>query len=105
MMIKPSRDGICVAIRMRPLNEREITSGQENIFKCVTDQNAIVQMKDGQIVEGVSYAYDKVFNGTASTNEVYSHIAEDIVEKVVQGVNGTIFACKCYFSLYLQFFS
>ena len=88
------REGICVGIRMRPLNEREISNGQDKIFRCINDRNAISQVKDSQLVEGQTYHYDKVFDERSSTVEVYSHIGRDIVQGVMNGINGTIFACK-----------
>lgn len=86
-----AKQGICVAIRMRPLNEREQSGGQEKIFSCSTQTNAIVHTKDAMAVE-TSY-YDKVFDETAANKEVYAQIAQGIVEGVVKGINGTIFAC------------
>ena len=40
-----SAEKICVAIRMRPLNEREKNSGQEACFRVNSEQNSIVQLK------------------------------------------------------------
>jgi len=85
-------EGICVAIRMRPLNERELTGGQQAVFQCLPGQNAVAQLKEGQPLEGQTYYYDKVFNGQATTAEVYTHIARNAVKNVVNGINGTIFA-------------
>ena len=86
-------EGISVGIRMRPMNEREIQSGQEVLFKCDESKNLIYQIKaDNQPLEGQSYFYDKVFDGQSNTVDVYSHIAKDIVHNVVKGMNGTIFA-------------
>ena len=93
-MEKQSKEGICVAIRMRPLNDREVSGGQEKIFSCATQTNSISQLKDGAPVDGQIYYYDKVFDGASATQEVYSHVARDIVKNVVFGINGTIFACK-----------
>ena len=53
-------EGICVGIRMRPLNEREIQSGQEKIFKCVPNCNAITQINPTDPGAGQTYYYDKV---------------------------------------------
>lgn len=89
-----SSEGICVAIRMRPLNDRETNSGQEKIFKCLNNCNAVQQVKDNLPVEGQTYYYDKVFDETSNTANVYSHIGLDIVQGVMSGINGTIFACK-----------
>lgn len=36
---------ICVAIRMRPLNEREKSSDQEACFRVHSEQNSIVQLR------------------------------------------------------------
>ena len=93
-----SSEGICVGIRCRPLNERELNNGQDKIFKCFKERNAISQVKENQPVEGQTYFYDKVFDESSTTVEVYTHIGKDIVNGVMNGINGTIFACKncCY---------
>ena len=100
-MEKPvAQEGICVAIRMRPLNEREISGGQERIFSCIKSSNSVQQLsKDGTAIEGQTYYYDKVFDGKAVTQEVYTSVAKDIVKGVVMGINGTIFACKFHLPL------
>ena len=92
-------EGICVGIRMRPLNDREKSSGQDKIFQV--ERNSVAQIHHGQVVDNQVYNYDKVFNESATTSEVYRHIAKDIVTGVLNGINGTIFACK--FILILQF--
>ena len=89
-------EGICVAIRMRPLNEREITGGQEAVFRCTSKDNRISQLKDNQVVEGQTYFYDKVFDERATTAEVYTHVGRNAVKNVAAGINGTIFACESY---------
>lgn len=91
-----SSEGICVAIRMRPLNEREISGGQEASFRCTSRDNRISQLKDNQVVEGQTYYYDKVFDERATTAEVYTHVGKDAVRNVASGINGTIFACKIH---------
>jgi hypothetical protein len=86
-------EGIFVAIRMRPLNEREISSGQEKIFSCFGNNNSVCQLKENQPLDGQAYYYDKVFGEACATQEVYNHTAKNIVQNVVNGINGTIFAC------------
>jgi hypothetical protein len=73
----PKGEGICVGIRMRPLNERlaisfitcscfinliiykrEINSGQEKIFKCIPNSNAISHTHPE--TQGQIFYYDKV---------------------------------------------
>ena len=88
-------EGICVAIRMRPLNDREKSNGEEVVFGC-TSNNSISQVRGDQVVEGQTYSYDKVFDEGATTAEVYTHVGKDAVRNVAAGINGTIFACKVY---------
>lgn len=87
-------EGICVAIRMRPLNDRELSGGQEAVFRCTPKDNRVAQIKDNQTVEGQTYHYDKVFDEHATTAEVYTHVGRNAVKNVAAGINGTIFACK-----------
>lgn len=87
----PTQEGICVAIRMRPLNERELNGGQHELFKCLPN-NSVGQLKDGQPLDGQIYYYDKVFDANTNTATVYEHIGTDIVKSVTSGINGTIFA-------------
>ena len=92
-MDKTSSEGICVTIRMRPLNEREVSSGQAPVFKCLKQHNAVAQIRaDGQPIEGQINHYDKVFDENATTTDVYDYVGTKIVKGVVNGVNGTIFA-------------
>lgn len=82
----------CVAIRMRPLNTREVSAGQQKAFKCFP-QNSIAQIgRDETVIENQLYNYDKVFSEMDSTSNVYTYAAADIVSGVIQGLNGTIFA-------------
>lgn len=97
----PNSEGICVAIRMRPLNERENSGGQEAAYRCTARDNKISQLKDGQVMDGQTYFYDRVFDESATTAEVYTHIGRDAVKNVAAGINGTIFACKKSLNLYL----
>lgn len=88
-----STERICVAIRIRPLNEKEIASSQEKAFKS-SGNNSICQCSNTGPSDETMYYYDKIFDEDASTTDVYSHVAKDIVQGVVQGINGTIFACN-----------
>ena len=94
MIQAPATEGICVAIRMRPLNDRELSGGQEAVFRCTPKDNRVAQIKDNQTVEGQTYHYDKVFDEHATTAEVYTHVGRNAVKNVAAGINGTIFACK-----------
>ena len=69
-----SSEGISVAIRMRPLNERERSAMQLPIYRCNAQLNTISQLKDNNIVEAQTYKYDKVFDESISTPDVYDFV-------------------------------
>ena len=86
-----------MGIRMRPLNEREILSGQQSIFRCLPNSNTITQVnKDAVPVDGQCYNYNKVFDESSSTEAVYEYTGKNIVAGVANGINGTVFACKSH---------
>ena len=92
-MEKQDQEGICVAIRMRGLNERELKSGSAPVFKCLTNERvALMNEKDGNPIERDTYQYDKVFDSKANTVNIYDHVGRNLVEGVVTGINATIFA-------------
>jgi hypothetical protein len=61
----------------------------------LSQNNTVSQLKaDGQPMEGQIYCYDQVFDQTSSTMDVYQGVGNDILKGVVNGINGTIFACE-----------
>lgn len=81
---------------MRPLNQNE--GSLNRVWKVLPKYNSVTQTtRNGQpLPERVSgrtfFSFDKTFNETVSTTEVYDSVAKDIVSSVVSGLNGTIFA-------------
>lgn len=87
-------EGIYVGVRMRPLNQREIKDSAIKAYRCHSSSNTVYQCtKDGISVDN-GYSYDKVFCEQSTTEDVYQHIGKKIVDGVLRGINGTIFACK-----------
>jgi centromeric protein E len=89
--------GVIVAIRMRPLNEREKAGEQRKTWRCLPQYNSITQMHaDGKALPDAKgstfFTYDRIFDEDCSTEEVYAGAARDLVQAVVKGVNGTVFA-------------
>ena len=77
---------IRVMCRFRPLNESEKTTGSKEVVKFPKDAD------DTCIVGGKVYAFDRVFKPDASQESVYAATAKEIVDDVLSGYNGTIFA-------------
>jgi centromeric protein E len=81
---------------MRPLNTRENKASR--VWRVLQKYNSITQTtSEGkplpERVTGRTYfTFDKTFGESSTTREVYNDIAQGIVESVVNGLNGTIFA-------------
>lgn len=77
---------IRVMCRFRPLNESEEKSGSKIVVKFPSDS------EDTVIIAGKVYVFDKVFKPDSTQEKVYTATAKEIVEDVLSGYNGTIFA-------------
>ncbi|XP_067141654.1 centromere-associated protein E-like [Centruroides vittatus] len=85
-------DNIHVAIRVRPLIAREKNNRSEIHWK-VENKNTIIQVDNtGKLVPNCSYTFDRVFNVNESNVCIYEEICLPIVNSVMEGINGTIFA-------------
>ncbi|XP_078580045.1 uncharacterized protein LOC144864124 isoform X3 [Branchiostoma floridae x Branchiostoma japonicum] len=85
-----SSDAFKVAIRVRPLIARERKTGAQMFWSCDTKQ--IFQLgADGKQL-GLGHFFDRVFDHEETTQDVYDEIAQPIIESVMEGYNGTIFA-------------
>ncbi|CAF1598995.1 unnamed protein product, partial [Didymodactylos carnosus] len=71
---------IKVVCRVRPLNDKEERARSKSVVKFPSDHDD----KD--------YVFDKVFRPDATQEKVYIEAAKEIVEYVLKGYNGTIFA-------------
>ncbi|XP_050042789.1 uncharacterized protein [Dermacentor andersoni] len=78
---------IKVAVRLRPPIEREINSGEKAIWKA---HGNTIYMESGKI--NSLHTFDHVFDSTSTNLEVYQKYCHPIVESVMLGFNGTIFA-------------
>jgi centromeric protein E len=82
-------DKIRVAIRVRPLNQREQTAGSV----WMIEENRITQCTiTGRPIPSASYVFDNIFEGKQPSHSVYEATASDIIQSAMDGVNGTIFA-------------
>nr|CAH7761503.1 unnamed protein product [Callosobruchus chinensis] len=85
-----SQENVRVFIRIRPLSKKEISEGKENIVVCDYRENLIVLKKNGEHTK--PFKFDHVFGSSTAQLDMYRMIAFPIVEKALEGYNGTIFA-------------
>ncbi|XP_063778148.1 kinesin-1 heavy chain [Pseudophryne corroboree] len=83
-MADPAECSIKVMCRIRPLNDSEVVRGDKYVAKF--------QGEDTVIITSKPYAFDRVFQSSASQEQVYNACAKAIVKDVLEGYNGTIFA-------------
>ncbi|UXI22915.1 hypothetical protein NH340_JMT08858 [Sarcoptes scabiei] len=77
-------DNVRVVVRCRPLLP-DLEQNEESVVKILNDDQTI-QIASRQ------FTFDRIFSPSSSEDEVYSKSAKHIVDCVLQGYNGTIFA-------------
>jgi centromeric protein E len=80
-------ENITVSVRIRPLNERELSSGDTCAWQ--TENNNSIKEISGTR----NFLYDKVYNKDVDTREIFYCQGIEVIEKAISGYNGCIF---CY---------
>ncbi|TMX01445.1 hypothetical protein EJD97_024485 [Solanum chilense] len=87
------KEKIFVAVRLRPLNEREITCNDVSDWECIN--NTTIFYKNSMSERSLfptACAYDRVFGYDCSTRQVYEEAAKGVALSVLSGINSSIFA-------------
>ncbi|XP_046644917.1 kinesin-like protein KIF3A [Daphnia pulicaria] len=94
-------ENVKVVVRVRPLSETEKTAGYKTVVKVDSVNNTIILRAQNNGANGTgqsyndvdrSFVFDSVFGQESSQMEVYNHAARPLVQNVLEGYNGTIFA-------------
>lgn len=82
-----------VAVRCRPMSSDEVQAGYETIVHIKPERGEVIvtNTKDVGEKERV-FSFDLTFEQTCKQKDVFDHAALPIVESVLEGYNGTIFA-------------
>ncbi len=92
-----SDTNVRVALRCRPINDREILL---NDAGCVRFGNGNIIMTNPSIPsEEHAFAFDFIFDQSSNQLGVWEAVGVPTVEKAFSGFNGTIFACKLIMSV------
>lgn len=81
-------------VRVRPLNGKELDGHCKNIV-CVDTINSEITVENPNAAQGEPpkvFSFDAVFDTDSTQVDIYNETARPIVDKVLQGYNGTIFA-------------
>ena len=84
-------EAIRVAIRCRPLSEQERKDNREIVVKMVKDTGEVILQKPGEEVPKV-FTFDSVYDWNIEQEQIFTDLAYPIIDFVLQGYNGTIFA-------------
>ena len=96
--MSPLNNKIIVAIRMRPLNNKESNTDTRS-WRVLPKYNSVAQCTNEgrplqeRIINRTFFSYDKAFAESSTTQQVYEATSQGIVNSVAaEGKNGTIFA-------------
>ncbi|KAL8594876.1 Kinesin-like protein kif3b [Nucella lapillus] len=87
-------ESVKVVVRCRPLNEKEKKGGCHRIVDLV-GKTGTVEVKNPKGVANEppkSFTFDAVYDWNSKQQDVYDETVHDLVECVLEGFNGTIFA-------------
>ncbi|GAA0147573.1 hypothetical protein LIER_07238 [Lithospermum erythrorhizon] len=87
----PHEEKILVSVRLRPLNEREVSQNDVSDWECVNNTTIISKGHD-RPMSPTTYSFDRVFGSDSSTRQVYEEGAKKVALSVVNGINASIFA-------------
>lgn len=73
------------------MNSKEINQGSASVVS-VSSKDRSVTLKQAAEAEGRKFTYDYVYGVDSTQQQVYDEAAFGLVESVVEGYNGTIFA-------------
>lgn len=87
-------ENVRVVVRARPMDKNELVAGSLGVIKVDKLKRAITVVKPSATANEPpkNYYFDNVFDGDSSQLDLYVDTARPIVEKVLEGYNGTILA-------------
>lgn len=92
---------VVVAVRVRPSNGREHGTNSRNVVRTVNDQVLVFDPVEGDHHIGsyprrnnknLMFAFDKVFDETKDNVFVFENTTKDILDKLLDGCNCSVFA-------------
>ena len=89
MASKNNNETVKVMIRCRPMNKNETNRGSKSCVRIEAKEGSVIlKAKEGD----KAFTYDNVFATDEKQETIYNKSAFSLVESVVAGYNGTIFA-------------
>ncbi|XP_055922428.1 osmotic avoidance abnormal protein 3 isoform X2 [Eupeodes corollae] len=84
-------ENVKVVVRCRPMNKKEIDINCKEIVK-VDDCSVTIRNPSDYTAPAKTFTFDNAYASNAPTEALYNDICYTLVENVLEGYNGTIFA-------------
>lgn len=83
-----------VVVRCRPIDQKETSAGHERVVEMNTKRGTVElkNPKAGQSDVKKNFTFDTVYDWNSKQRDLYEETFRDLVENVLSGFNGTIFA-------------
>ncbi|CAG5116214.1 unnamed protein product, partial [Candidula unifasciata] len=94
MMSKSKSECVKVVVRCRPMNEKEIADGHQRVVEMNVKRGLIEvrNPKGGDSEPSKKFTFDSVYDWNSKQRDLYDETFYDLVDSVLKGFNGTIFA-------------
>ena len=89
---EPNTECVKVVIRCRPLSKNEMAAGHEVVVKVPKGRGEIFVDRPDANEPPKQFTFDMCYDWTAKQRDIYTECASHIIENVLEGYNGTIFA-------------
>lgn len=87
------QEAVRVIVRCRPLSETEIKQGHQSIVSMHPNRGLIELKNSAQSTEpSKDFTFDAIYNESSKQVDLYDETFRDLVDSVLNGFNGTIFA-------------
>ena len=88
-----SSQNIQVAVRCRPLNDKELKASSSSVIECNEKRKEVIAFdRNTHVANCKTFTFDKVFGCESKQSDVYSQVVRPVVSEVIEGYNCTIFA-------------
>lgn len=96
-MASRKEESVRVCVRCRPLNRTELADGRSKIVQMDTKHGSVTLISPLVASERAAeppktFTFDQVYDEQTSQEAIYMQTASRIVDSVLEGFNGTIFA-------------
>lgn len=88
-----SSSSVKVAVRLRPMNQKEENQGTLPVVKASSVDNTITAVKGtGRGQQRASFTFDNVFSSYTTQEQVFDATLKPVILDVLNGFESTVFA-------------